>query len=476
MRQRRPLPAFSTALTCSLLSVFSLAIPLSIGHAQQVNAINTPRTDWKQTYQRFAFDLKERPKAVVSAGTQNVTVTLSSGALTPSKSTVQVPGDQIQVTVAARSVTFRSVNNRPIRVNSTWLRKATGGVLVLDVYPQSTWLDYTAPNGVACPFNAGGTAVPFQAPAFATGSLGFYMARIDPKTLAPITYVANQPDQLFPLASTFKQATLWQVLRDVDNGRLKFTDRIQVTDSNRSIEAYKPGNRTVQDLTEQMIWESENTASDIMQMAVGPDRMQASMRAFGACNTTVRITTKAWWAAQGGLLPDVFGPSINDGAKAYFTSSDAAQAKTAARAVASSLRLSPDTVYDDLDRYFYSPAYDPQLEVFLQNRSTPREWAGLLAKIYVQHGLSPASANTYRRIMDGGCCKKKDESFRYWGTKAGSGWRLVTMSGFLQHNDGSMYVYAYLNVGSDVIDSDVIEGQLPLIARYIWETSQRLAP
>ncbi|GGR09887.1 hypothetical protein GCM10008957_23320 [Deinococcus ruber] len=313
----------------------------------------------------------------------------------------------------------------------------------------------------------------YQAPTFASGEIGFYLAQIDPQTLSPIKVIQHNADALFPLASTFKAMTLWGALRDVDAGRLTLNQMYDVTLRNRSIEAYQPGPRTLLNLLQQMIKRSENTAADIVQGAVGAERLQQLVTSQGSCNTTVRISTKAWWAAQGGLLPDVFGTSLPTGAAAYFAAPDADQAQTAAQAIQSAMNFTPSQVDDNLNRYFSSSLYSPQLDVQLQNHSTAREWAALIARLYLKNGLSDSSQTLLRTIMSSGCCTKPGP--QYWGSKAGSGWRLLTMSGLLQVN-GSFYVYSYLNHGSDIMDTDHLEGQLPQVSAYILSSIQRLQP
>ncbi|WP_221090228.1 serine hydrolase [Deinococcus aquaedulcis] len=436
-----------------------------------------PRMGWHEQYQRLVYDLPGRASWTIDRQPGEVRVRLSGAALPASTFTFEVPGDSVQAVVAPQTVTLTSLQGKALRLNVTLLAPAPGAAgrrLVLDLYPADTWTEYEPPLAGPCALGQGGQSVPYVPPAFATGQVGFYMAQLDPKTLAPLKVVSHQPDALFPLASTFKQLTLWAALRDVDAGRLNLNTRLAVTTSNRSIEFYRPGNRTLLDLATQMVVSSENTASDIVQLAVGPERLQAAARGFGTCATRVQVTTKTMWAAQAGLIPEVYGPDTLSWAQTLLTLPEAAQAGAAAQAVQASLRLSPERVQSDLEAYFRSPAYSPQLDVALQNRSTPREWASLVARLHLRGGLSPQSANLFRRLLAQSCCAPKGVTYRYWGSKAGSGWRLVTLSGLLQLPGGETFAYAYFNHGSDVVDSPDIERQLPQIARYVWNTAQRL--
>ncbi|GHG30942.1 hypothetical protein CBQ26_12210 [Deinococcus indicus] len=401
-----------------------------------------------------------------------------SAALPTLTRTVPTAQDQIQIRVQDKDIQIRSAQGRPLRVNLTPVRAGVEGptrFTAIDVYPEDAWTTYEPVPVTPCRAPAPAPELPYQPPAFASGPVGFYLAQIDPRTGTPLRVIANDPDSLYPLASTFKQIVLWGTLRDVTAGRLTLNTRLSVTEANRSIEAYQPGARTVQNLATQAIVQSENTASDVLHLRYGPDRLQTLVTAQGACHTRVNTTTKAWWAAQAGLLQELYGPDVNTGAQQTFTLPPAEEAQTRARAVQQTQTLNADRLLDDLDRAFFSPTYHPQTEVYLQNRSTPREWATLLTRMYLDPSLNATNRAFLRDTLARGCCRAKDPGVAYWGSKAGSGWRNVTMSGLLSLTGGQTFVYAYFNPGSDVMDSLLIEEQLPDIARYVLENAKRLA-
>ncbi|GGK96487.1 serine hydrolase [Deinococcus radiotolerans] len=386
--------------------------------------------------------------------------------------------DQLQISVTGHTVQVRSTQGRPLRVNLMPVRAGVEGparFTAIDVYPEEAWTDYEPVPVTPCRAPAPVPELPYQPPRFASGPLGFYLAQIDPRTGQPLRVITHDPDSLYPLASTFKQIVLWGTLRDVQAGRLTLNTRLTVTEANRSIEFYQPGTRTVQNLATQAIAASENTASDVLHLRYGPDRLQALVTAQGACNTRVNTTTKAWWAAQAGLLPGVYGPDLISGAAQAFALPSAQEAALRARAVTQAQTLNADRVLDNLDRYFFSPAYHPQTEVQIQNRSTPREWATLITRMYLDPSLSASNRAFLRDTLAKGCCRTKDPTVTYWGSKAGSGWRNVTISGLLSLNTGQTFVYAYFNNGSDTIESLLIEKQLPDIARYVLDNAKRLA-
>jgi beta-lactamase class A len=401
-----------------------------------------------------------------------------SAALPTLTRTVPTAQDQIRIRVQGRDIEIRSAQGRPLRVNLMPVRAGVEGptrFTAIDVYPEEAWTDYDPVPVTPCRAPAPVPELPYQSPRFATGPVGFYLAQIDPRTGTPLRVIANDPDRLYPLASTFKQIVLWGTLRDVQAGRLSLNTRLSVTEANRSIEFYQPGARTVQNLATQATVASENTASDVLHLRYGPERLQTLVTAQGACHTRVNTTTKAWWAAQAGLLPDVYGPDLTAGAVQAFALPPAQEAALRARAVTQAQTLNADRVLDNLDRYFFSPTYHPQTEVQLQNRSTPREWATLITRLYLDPSLSPSNRAFLRDTLARGCCRVRDPAVAYWGSKAGSGWRNVTMSGLLTLTTGQSFVYAYFNPGSDTMESVLIEKQLPDIARYVLENARRLA-
>ncbi len=458
------------------LTPLALTVPLLLGGAHAAPAVQGA---WHAPFYRLTLTgLSARGSTIdwTPGGTgADLHFTTTLPTLTRTVPTAQ---DQIQIRVQGKDIQIRSAQGRPLRVNLMPVRAGVEGpapFIAVDVYPEEAWTTYEPVPVTPCRATAPVPELPYQPPAFATGPVGFYLAQIDPRTGTPLRVIANDPDRLYPLASTFKQIVLWGTLRDVQAGRLSLNTRLTVTEANRSIEAYQPGTRTVQNLATQAIQNSENTASDILHLRYGPDRLQALVTAQGACHTRVNTTTKAWWAAQAGLLQGLYGPDVNTGAQQTFTLPPAQEAQIRARAVQQAQTLNADRLLDHLDRAFFNPTYHPQTEVYLQNRSTPREWATLITRMHLDPSLTPTNRAFLQGTLARGCCRTKDPAVAYWGSKAGSGWRNVTMSGLLSLTGGQTFVYAYFNPGSDVMDSLLIEEQLPDIARYVLENARRLA-
>ena len=71
-----------------------------------------------------------------------------------------------------------------------------------------------------------------------TGRLGLWVAKVDPVTLEPLRVVASDPNGVYPLASSYKQAVLWALLKDVDAGTVTLNEKFDVTHANQSLGNY----------------------------------------------------------------------------------------------------------------------------------------------------------------------------------------------------------------------------------------------
>lgn len=335
----------------------------------------------------------------------------------------------------------------------------------------------TAP-ALPCAADAPGTLTLADAahPAGVTGRIGFYAAEYDPRTLAPLRAVALDPGSVYPLASAFKTTVLHSLLRGVDDGRFSLSDKQTTSEAARSIESYSRGTNTLGTLAGRMIHNSENTAADLLALRVGLGRIQADLDVLGAAQTRIQFTTKAWWSIQAGLLPSLFPPGDLFGSTQRFASLPAQERLNVARQVLEGVKqVRAPVLYQKLDDYFHGPEYNPEIELFVQNTSTPQEYACLNATLF-RTGLSPASSQIFRKLMATGQdhpTLPKPE-FRYWGGKPGSGWRLLTLTGYAETPTGRVVAYAYMNDGSDTRDAEDMERQMPEVNAWIRDQVRAL--
>ncbi|MEO6324259.1 MAG: class A beta-lactamase [Thermoanaerobaculia bacterium] len=104
----------------------------------------------------------------------------------------------------------------------------------------------------------------------------------------------------FPMQSTFKEAVAITVLQQVEDGKLKLDQPVSVTEndlrpglgSETLTKCWKPGATfTVNELTDFMITESDNTATDLlMRMLGGPSAVQAQLTKLGLAGIDVSRT------------------------------------------------------------------------------------------------------------------------------------------------------------------------------------------
>ncbi|WP_338014502.1 serine hydrolase [Deinococcus cavernae] len=124
------------------------------------------------------------------------------------------------------------------------------------------------------------------------------MAQVDPVTLNVIRAVGTNPDSEFPLASTYKQAVLWALLKKFDQGEVSPTERFDVTRSNQSLGAYPFDGTTIRDLSTRMIRDSDNTATDIIHRRVGLQSVQDIADHLGLCRSRLIMPTRNWWVME----------------------------------------------------------------------------------------------------------------------------------------------------------------------------------
>lgn len=325
-------------------------------------------------------------------------------------------------------------------------------------------LDLPPVSALPCADDAPATlALPVTArPAGVTGRLGFYAAEYDPATLALLRAVSLDAGSTYPLASAFKTTVLHSLLRGVDDGRFRLGDLQTTTEAARSIEGYSRGTNTLLTLASRMIHRSENTAADLLALRVGPSRIQADLDALGAAQTRVQFTTKAWWSVQAGLVPALFPPGQIASSARRFSQLSAPERLNVTRQVLAAVKgVNADILERRLDLYFKGPEYDPDTELYVQNTSTPQEYACLNATLF-NRGLSKASGQVFRRLMATGLDHSPfpAPAYRYWGGKPGSGWRLLTLTGYAETASGRVVAYAYFNDRSDVTDAEAIERQI----------------
>ncbi|GGK41685.1 hypothetical protein GCM10008955_39340 [Deinococcus malanensis] len=307
-------------------------------------------------------------------------------------------------------------------------------------------------------------------PPVVSGRVSFYGAIYDSagKPVRAITH--GNVNDLHPLASAFKSLVVQAMFREIDAGKYKLTTKFTTTPANRSIEAYPAGTNSLYDLARRTIYNSDNTASDILHLAYGPGRLARETRKSSPC-TSVMLTTKAWWSAQSGLIPEVvpvdpFTLNTLPTAAAYARQPLEERILTANRIIKASQTVAGPKLEKDLDLYFFGPAYTPELEFYVQNMSTASAYTDLMAKTLSGVNLQPATRRVFRELMATGCCRPKQPVLKtkYWAAKAGSGWRLLTLTGYLELPGGQVMAYTYLNDQSDARHAQTIEKQIrPLV-------------
>lgn len=314
-------------------------------------------------------------------------------------------------------------------------------------------------------------------PAGVSGRVRFYAALYGAQGL-PLRAVGLGPgNELQPLASTFKSLVVRAALQDVDAGRFTLGTLFQTTAANRSIESYPAGRNSLQSLVNRAIFRSDNTAADILHLAVGPARLALDVHRLSPC-TSILLTTKAWWSVQAGLTAGVLGgkavadgpaDEATSGARTYRNLPFAERVAAAQRLNAAAQQVGAPVLEAALDGYFHGAAYTPQLELDVQNTSTVSAFADLLARTMPGDGLQPGTRQLYRQVLTTGCCRPARPRLpaRLWAAKAGSGWRVLNLTGYVETTGGQRLAYAYFNDQSDTQDSEDMERQIRPVVQWI---------
>lgn len=130
----------------------------------------------------------------------------------------------------------------------------------------------------------------------------------------------------------------------------------------------------------------------------------------------------------------------------------------------------PSSVLDSaLDAYFTGPDYNHAVDLAFQHTTTAKAFTDLVARTYAGQNLQPETRQFYRKIMALGCCqpKKPRIKYTYWAAKAGTGWRFVTMSGYVETPGGRVYAYTYMNDMSNVTSALGMEKQIRPVLAWI---------
>ena len=296
--------------------------------------------------------------------------------------------------------------------------------------------------GVPCLNAPAGSEAP-PAPARLSGRLGLYVAVIDPLTLHPLRAVSHDQGGVFPLASAYKQAVLWALLKQKDAGTLQLSERFDVTPNTQSLGDYPFDHSDVLTLAGRMIHNSDNTATDLLHRRVGLQAVQQVADDLGLCRTRLILPTKDWWTAQAGLSASFPGA-------ASFAAMRGPALLTAAQALdADAQQHRADALQRRLDDYF-DHRYAPDTDLGTQNVSTPAEFAHLIAAEFLRSGLNPDSQQLQRGLMATGFGRSRLRApMIAFGGKGGNGWRTLTFSGYLHTAGGSDVVYAFMQHGAD---------------------------
>lgn len=216
------------------------------------------------------------------------------------------------------------------------------------------------------------------------GTLGVYV-----KQMSSGETFGHGADQLWYLGSTVKVPIAIAVLQQVDAGRLKLGDIVTLTEADK-IEASKvvwqpSGTRySVDDLLRRMLFDSDNTAANMLIRAVGVDRLNDSARAAMGTTGFREFTTFAQ------VRLDVYAEIHPDARKLPNDALVRIAAAPLGPGRVENVRRALDKKAADLDAKTIDEAYDRYYRT-QRNQATLEAYGAMLEKLVKGELLSPAS-------------------------------------------------------------------------------------
>ena len=312
-----------------------------------------------------------------------------------------------------------------------------------------------------------------------TGKVGVYVARIDPgaPTFKVLESEQFHADASFPLASSFKPAVLYEVLRDIDEGALKWRTRVKIPVSDRSLDRKIPRRASIRSLARKMIKKSHNTSTDVLFRQVGLDAPSQTLSGWGLSGMRVVMPTRGFWLALSGLVPAFFPANALPAAAAAFAGrSRSKQVATAQALRARGARVDVDTLDVALEHFYGFRSYKRSTSFDIlddvDNVATPREMVQFYWHLFFDNELSRKNNKQLRRIMktgDGAIDRRQiDVKLRYWGGKGGSDLGMTSVAGYGKTKRGNHILYAIFASHSTNEDADT--DRIDKLLRWTFDT------
>jgi beta-lactamase class A len=236
--------------------------------------------------------------------------------------------------------------------------------------------------------------------------------------------VGVNPDDQFPMASTYKVAVMVQVFREAEAGRLSLIERVPLSEADRRLGSgllpyIAPGlNPTIHDLVLLMITLSDNEATDLLLKRVGAKNVTAMLRQLGIQGMRVDRSTQEligdWLTSANPSLRGVSGAELF-ALPERLTSLTRDQTERADRAFVDDPRdhTSPKAMADLLTKIFHAQAASEKsckdmLEIMQQQQLRTRihrylENATVASKNgtigYVTNDVGIVSANKHHFVV-----------------------------------------------------------------------------
>jgi beta-lactamase class A len=230
------------------------------------------------------------------------------------------------------------------------------------------------------------------------------------RNLASQASVSLDAGELFPMASCFKIPIMVEVMRRVDAGTIRLSDRLTLTEADKSpgstlIHCHEGLRPSVRDLLYLMITLSDNTATDMLWRLVGLGAVNETMARLGLNDIDCLMPNREYFLMECGAGSDWRGLS-GDEIVARWREFEAggAHEDAFARVLEENARLSGASfqhLYDQRWGLDESRGFEDAFAVdqALDNQSSPAAMAELLAMIAEHRCASAPSCRLMIEVM-----------------------------------------------------------------------------
>jgi beta-lactamase class A len=275
---------------------------------------------------------------------------------------------------------------------------------------------------------------------------GFIAAEVKDGQCLPLTPGVNA-DQPLAIASSFKLYVLGELARQIEAGEASWDEALALRDDWKSLPSgdyvYQPAGSvyTLAQFAEEMISQSDNTATDHLIFRLGRENIEANFGAMGLARPeldTPLFATREWFAMRIRFT--------NKNLQRYVDASEATRRKMLEK------DADPEADTLTLDEIWPGPKWSQSIEWF----ASPSDLCRAMAYLQ-QQGQNPGMAPIYDALSINPGVNFDAATWRYVGFKEGYETGVKSLVWLLQRSDGRWFtIAAIINDPNKEIDGQML--------------------